>query len=103
MRVMTWFAFFLFLLAVTCSRSQVIYSGQYGQPVGSSVTVGGATYYSNQYGQPVGTARVQPATPTPPQAAPPLPLFAPASPPQSAAMLPVLPVLPVLPILEGFK
>lgn len=73
----------LLILASQC-QSQTIYTNQYGQTVGSSVTVGGTTYYSNQYGQPVGTA-IAPPAPTPTVPPPPV-------------VLPMLPILPILPV-----
>jgi hypothetical protein len=88
----------LFLLLASNADSQTIYSNQYGQPIGSSTTIGNTTYYSNQYGQPVGTATAPTYTPTvlrsPPVAAP----IAPVMPP--LPMMPVMPMMPMLPVMR---
>ena len=78
----------LVLILANQSHCQTIYTNQYGQPVGSSVTVGGTTYYSNQYGQPIGTQQAPPQPVAPP---PPTPTVTPALPP-----LPLLPLMPLL-------
>jgi hypothetical protein len=88
----------LFFIVIAQATSQTIYSNQYGQPIGSTTTVGNTTYYSNQYGQPVGTATAPTYTPTvprsPPVAAPIVPVM------PSLPMLPTLPMMPLLPVIR---
>jgi hypothetical protein len=88
----------LFFIVIAQATSQTIYSNQYGQPIGSSTTVGNTTYYSNQYGQPVGTATAPTYTPpvprSPPVAAPIVPVMPPLP------MLPTLPMMPMLPVIR---
>ena len=81
---------YLIILLAFNASAQTIYSNQYGQPIGSSTTVGNTTYYSNQYGQPVGTA-TQPAPTLPP------PTF--QSPPVVAPVPPVMPLMPIMPLM----
>ena len=80
----------LLIIVVFQANGQTIYSNQYGQPIGSSTTVGNTTYYSNQYGQPVGTATQPPPT---------LPLPVPQSPPVAASVPPVMPLMPIMPMM----
>jgi len=80
----------LFFIVIAQATSQTIYSNQYGQPIGSSTTIGNTTYYSNQYGQPVGRA-------TAPTYTPPVP----RSPPVEASIVPVMPSLPMMPVMPS--
>ena len=88
----------LFIIVIAQANSQTIYSNQYGQPIGSSTTVGNTTYYSNQYGQPVGRATAPTPTYTPPvYRSPPV---APIVPLNTLPQMPTLPMMPILPILR---
>jgi hypothetical protein len=75
----------LLILLFPCfvSAQMTTYSNQYGQPIGSSVTVGNMTVYSNQYGQPVASS-TQPPSPvqpyTPPAPPSPAPVYTPIQP-----------------------
>lgn len=55
----------------------VMFTNQYGQPVGAAMQVGNTIQFTNSYGQPVGAAIVQPQPvqplPTPSPAMPSLP------------------------------
>jgi len=89
----------LFFIVIAQATSQTIYSNQYGQPIGSSTTIGNTTYYSNQYGQPVGTSTAPPTfTPMPIYTAPPPPPVAPVMPP--LPMMPIMPLMPMLPVIR---
>lgn len=80
--------YLLLLVAFSANAQTTIYSNQYGQPIGSSITINGTTYISNQYGQPVATATQPVAT------LPPAPIVPPALP-----TLPLMPPLQPLPML----
>ena len=88
----------LFFIVIAQANGQTIYSNQYGQPIGSSTTVGNTTYYSNQYGQPVGTATAPTYTPTVPRSPPVAAPIVPVMPP--LPMLPTLPMMPLLPVMR---
>jgi hypothetical protein len=89
----------LFLIVIGQATSQTIYSNQYGQPIGSSTTIGNTTYYSNPYGQPVGTSTAPPTfTPMPIYTTPPPPPVAPVMPP--LPMMPIMPLMPMLPVIR---
>jgi hypothetical protein len=92
----------LFFIVIAQATSQTIYSNQYGQPIGSSTTIGNTTYFSNQYGQPVGTATAPTPTYTPPMPRSPS-VAAPIAPMMpSLPMMPVMPMMPSLPMMPTF-
>jgi len=45
-----------FLASSLCEAQTTYYSNQYGQPIGSTTTIGNTTYYNGRYGQPLGSA-----------------------------------------------